>query len=177
MKWIKRYLTLSLVLLGACSGLPKEMRNAAYIKVDLNEVKKNSSTYEGMPFRWGGSIIEVTNKEKSSQAQILYYPINSYDRPSLDKETQGRFAITRTQFLDPAIYKEGTEVTVSGILTGETKQQIGEKILTLPLLLVDHIYVWPKLQQFDDRFNYYPYSPYYYYPFPYYRHNFFYNTF
>lgn len=145
------------------------MRSVPYTKVDFNEVKTNISSYQNMPFRWGGRIINVTNEESSSKAQLLYYPLNRYGRLKTNKEAEGRFAITRSHFLDPAIYKEGTEVTVTGILSGDIKQLIGKKTLTLPLLKVDHIHIWPKYQQVDDRLYYYPYSP-----FPYYRHNFYY---
>ncbi|MCK5829075.1 MAG: Slp family lipoprotein [Methylococcales bacterium] len=161
------------LFLSACSSLPSPMRNLPYTNIDFKEVKTNSASFQNKPFRWGGKIIAVTNEESSSQAQLLYYPLNRYGRLKTNKEAQGRFAITRTQLLDPAIYKEGTEVTVTGILTGEIKQKVGKKTLTLPLLKINHIHIWPKYQRIDDRFYYYPYSP--YSAFPYYRHDFYYH--
>lgn len=178
MKW-------SLILfafLTGCSGLPVPMRDATFIEVQLGEVSSNISAYKGQALRWGGSIINVTNTENKSQAQILFYPLNFYGRPQTGRETQGRFVISSSQFLDPAIYKEGNEITVTGILSSEIKQKIGKKDLTLPLLTIDHIHLWPNFQPIDDGYyRHYPYyldRPYYYhgfYPYRYYRRGFYYN--
>ncbi len=128
-----------------------------------------------MPFRWGGVIINITNEENTSQAQLLFYPLNRYGRPRVAREAKGRFAIARTKFLDPAIFKEGTEVTVTGILTKEVNQKIGKRVLILPQLDINHIHIWPKRQDHNDRF--YPYPYYYYYPSRYYQHNYFHYAF
>lgn len=176
---MKQFLVLLLfVFLTGCSGLPKKMRHEPYSKTSLKEVKINLSSYQDQPLRWGGTLINVTNKESSSQAQILFYPLSRYGRPRTDRATEGRFAISYSQFLDPAVYKEGAEITVTGILSGNIKQTIGEKVLILPLLKATHIHIWPKYQRVDNRFQHSPYyyhpSPYFYPPFPYYRYNDFY---
>ncbi len=161
MKWI---IALLFLLLSSCSNLPTSTQNTHYLKISLNEVRTNISAYYELPFRWGGKIINVSNKETSSQIQILFYPLNNYDRPQINTPTQGRFAITSPNFLDPAIYKEGTELTVTGILKGEITQIIGEKTLILPLLSVEAIYIWPQQrQQYNDRYRpyFYPHHPYY----------------
>lgn len=175
MKWLLALLFLSL---SACSGLPKAMRNAPYTDINLNVVKTNISAYKGMPFRWGGTIINIKNKESSSLAQILFYPLTRYGRPYTERKTEGRFAISSSQFLDPAIYKEGGEITVTGVLSGEIKQKIGEKTLALPLIAIDQIHLWPIQQRYDN--YYYPYSPYhphYYFSNRYYRHGYYYDPY
>lgn len=175
MKWILAFLFLAL---SACSGLPRVMRDSPYIEVQLSSVVKNIAAYKEMPFRWGGTIINIKNTEKSSQAQILFYPLNRYGRPRTDRKTEGRFAITSTQFLDPAIYKEGAEITITGILFDEIKQKIGEKTLTLPLISVEQIHLWPKTQRNNDM--YYPYyyrHPHYYFSHHYYDRGFYYDDY
>jgi outer membrane lipoprotein len=158
------------------------MRNVTFHDVQLSEVSTNISAYKGQTLRWGGSIINVTNSKNKSQAQILFYPLNFYGKPQTGRESQGRFVINSTKFLDPAIYKEGNEITVTGILASKITQKIGEKNLTLPLLDIDHIHLWPKLQPIDDGYyRHYPYhfndSFYYnsFYPYRYYRRGFYYN--
>ncbi len=152
------------------------MQDEPYTDVGLNVVKADFSAYKDMPLRWGGKIIKVTNKEDLSQAQILFYRLNSFGRPRVNIETEGRFMISGNKFLDPAVYKEGTEVTVSGVLARKIKQQVGEKTLTLPVLSIKHIHLWSEHRQYDD--GYYLHSPYYYpYYFPYsrYRHDYYYD--
>lgn len=174
MKW----LPLSFILtLSACSGLPHAMRDNSYSTTPLSLVKSNLPSYINMPLRWGGTIINVVNEKDSSQVQALFYPISNYGRPRTERKTEGRFAMTSHLFLDPAIFKEGTEFTVTGILSGEIKHKIGKKTLNLPLLSIEQIHVWPVQQQLNDRFYpypryYYPYSPYYRYG-PYY-HDYYY---
>ncbi len=162
MKWF--LMTLLLFLIG-CSGLPTKMRGNNYSRLNLSTVKTNILAYQHQAFRWGGTVIKVLNKKNSSQIQLLYYPVSRYGRPLIEQKTEGRFAITSPLFLDPAIYKEGTEITVTGILSGEIKQKIGKKILTLPLLTVNNIHIWPDRQRIDEQA--YPYSPYAlpYYPY------------
>ena len=144
------------------------MRDNSYATTHLSLVKTNITAYKDMPLRWGGTIINVVNEKDSSQIQALFYPINSYGRPRVDRKTEGRFAMTSLEFLDPAIFKEGTEFTVTGILSGEVQQQIGKKTLNLPLLTIEQIHLWPAQQQQDDRF--YPYRPYPHYYYPYHRY-------
>lgn len=120
MKW---FLIALFFLLSGCSGLPKPMQSNSYSNLSLSTVQANIPSYLNSSFRWGGTIINVTNKKDSSQIQILFYPISRYGQPLTNKKTEGRFAVTSPQFLDPAIYKEGTEVTVTGSLTGEIKQK------------------------------------------------------
>ena len=173
----KRLLSLFFVLLGACSALPPVMRDTPYTEAGLAAVNSNIAAYQEMPFRWGGTIIDVTTTEHSSQAQLLFYPLNAFGRPNVDREAKGRFSISSSQFLDPAIFTKDTEITVTGTLTGEIKQIVGEKTLTIPLLSVEHIHLWPKRQSYDHRYyNNYPFfshNPRYFYH-PHFRYDFYY---
>jgi len=138
------------------------MQNEVYVDVGLHKVQADFAAYRNESLRWGGKIINVTNKEKSSQAQLLFYPLDHSGRPQTVTETEGRFMISKDQFLDPAVYKEGVEVTVSGILTGKIKHKVGKKTLSLPILSVKHIHLWPERRQYDDGYYpyYFPYSRY-----------------
>ena len=172
MRWL--LFSIALIFLNGCSGLPKAMKNEPYKDVGLNTVKADFASYMEMPLRWGGKIINVTNKENLSQVQLLFYPLNRLGRPSITVKTEGRFMISANEFLDPAVYKEGVEVTVLGVLTGKIKQQVGEKILTLPVLSIKHIHLWPDRRQYDDNGYYYLRSP-YYFPRSHYRHDYYYD--
>jgi len=167
MKWL---LVTFLLFLTGCSGLPTIMQDSSYSNINLSTVKTNIPAYQNKAFRWGGTVINVSNEKDSSLIQLLFYPISRYGRPLIEKKTEGRFAISSPLFLDPAIYKEGTEITVTGILAGKIKQKIGKKTLTLPLLTVDNIHIWPPRSQIDERSHIPPY-----YSFPYYRYNSYYN--
>ena len=170
MRWL--LFSTVLIFLNGCSGLPKAMQNEPYTDVGLNTVKADFASYMEKPLRWGGKIINVTNKEDLTQAQLLFYPLNWFGRPSITVETEGRFMISSDKFLDPAVYKEGVEVTVSGVLTAKIKQQVGEKTLTLPVLSIKHIHLWPEYRRYDN--GYYLQSP-YYFPRSHYRYDYYYD--
>jgi outer membrane lipoprotein len=162
---LRRFSLVLIFFLAACSGLPKRMQSEPYTKVGLRAVQADLEAFKKIAIRWGGTIISVSNKEGSSQAQLLFYPLNSFGRPSVNRVTEGRFMITGDEFLDPAIYKKGAEVTVAGTLVGKIKQKVGEKNLVLPLIAVKQIHLWPELQRYDDRYS--PYFPHYYNPYHY----------
>lgn len=164
MKW---FLVLLTLLLSACSGLPPVMRDKSYANIHLSVVNTDISRYQNTRVRWGGTIISVVNEKNSSQIQALFYPVGSYGRPLVDRKTEGRYAMSTPLFLDPAIYKEGTEITVTGVISGQIQQQVGKKTLALPLLTIDNIHIWPLRQQQEGGFYPYPryYYPYYYNPY------------
>jgi hypothetical protein len=112
MNWL--LLTLS-ILLSACSSLPVALQKAPAVDVQLTDVIKNISSYRNMPVRWGGTVIEVENEEHLTNIQLLYFPLNGDGSLRLNAPNQGRFAIQSPEFLDPALYVKGSEITVAGI--------------------------------------------------------------
>ena len=94
---------------------------------------------------------------------MLYYPLNNYGRPQLDKPNKGRFVIKSSEFVDPAAYKKDEEITVAGILKGDIERTVGNKTLSLPLISAKVMYLWPAYVG-----GYYYGYPYYGYGYPYY---------
>lgn len=179
---MKRYLLISaILLLGACSTLPPAIENAPPVDVSYQQASANVNSYKNVPIRWGGVIIDLQNEQAYSLLQVLSYPLNSNGRPSTDDPYQGRFLIKTSEFLDPAVYVKGKEITAAGILRGDSEQQIGNKTLRLPLMESTVLHLWPEYNTppYYGGYGYYPYywggyygySPYYwgggfYRPFP-----------
>ena len=139
----KLILLLSMVLAG-CSTMPPVLKNVSAVDIQLNEVRNNVAGFEGKPVRWGGTIIKVENEDSASRMQILYYPLDSSARPKLDETSQGRFLIQTQKFLDPAIYKKNSKITVTGLLNGTASRRIGKKMLQMPVIDVENDYLWPE---------------------------------
>ncbi|MFW5443876.1 MAG: Slp family lipoprotein [Methylococcaceae bacterium] len=174
MKWL---LLISTLFLHACSNLPANIKNPPGIDIQLHQALTNNSNYLNYlnyPIRWGGTVIEVKNNADETTMQMLFYPLNYYGRPRLSQTPLGRFITVSKQFLDPAIYTKGTEITIAGSLQGVTEKKIGEKTIKMPVVSIDNYHIWPELQQNYYRGYYdYPYSYYGYrggfYPYSYYR--------
>ena len=104
--------------------------------------------------------------------QVLYYPLDNYGHPQTTKSYSGRFVFKSSEFLDPAVYKKDTEITVAGTLIGDLDRTVGKKTLRLPLLIATTLYLWPQY----DRSNYYDnfnYGHGYYGAYPYYWGNYY----
>lgn len=170
---MKPLLILVGILLSACATMPPVLKNVPAVDVNLNQVRGNIDGYRGTPVRWGGTIIEVENEENLTRIQILYYPLNKSGRPRLDKEPEGRFIIQSPKFLDPAVYRDDIEMTVTGTISGAMERTIGNKVLALPVVETGTIYLWP-----EDRYRNVYYGPYrgyhLYYPYRYSRFGYYY---
>ena len=162
MKWF--LMILSIVIQG-CSNLPVAIKNPPAVDLKYNEVIGNPSKHQGMPVRWGGTIIDVENEETLTRLQVLYYPLDSDGQPKLNKASEGRFVLESPKFLDPAVYRKSSEITVAGTLIGETPRKVGNKTLKLPLISAQTLHLWP--ESYKNECRYYGYYPYYYgiYPF------------
>ena len=87
----------------------------------------------------------------------------------------GRFIAVIDGFLDPALYAEDREITVSGVVEDAVTRKIGDYDYTFPRVRVNNYLLWPPRPEYDPR-TYPPpwyYDPWYpgypyYYPYRYY---------
>ncbi|MDT8364066.1 MAG: Slp family lipoprotein [Nitrosomonas sp.] len=155
-----------LVFLGACGSMPPAIRDFSAIDMPYQLASQNTDSYQGTPIRWGGTVIEVENETDSSLVQILYYPLDRNGFPQTNQPSEGRFAVRTSDFLDPAILAKNSKVTVIGTLAGGAERTIGNKLIHIPLILSEGIYLWPKDYDVNRTYRYGRY-PYNYYPYPY----------
>jgi len=178
---MKRHLlSICILLLSACSNLPPAIENPPLYDISYSEATRDIAHFKDAPVRWGGVVIDVENEQNFSLVQVLYYPLNSYGRPQLDKPNEGRFLIKSPEFLDPAVYKKDIEITAAGMLKGDIDRAVGNKSLRLPIIAAKVIHLWPAYVSGNyygyggyGSFGYgYPYYGYYGY-YPYYRGGYF----
>ena len=174
---MKRAILFIYLLLTACSSLPPTIENPPVFDLSYSTANQEPTRYKNMPVRWGGIIAEVENEQNASFMQVLLYPLNSYGRPLLNEQPQGRFVVKSDKFLDPLVYAKKSEITVAGMLTGSINRTIGKKTVTLPLVSSSTLYLWPVYDygNYYGGYGYYPYggfggfggyyySPYYGFP-------------
>lgn len=175
---MKPYILLLYLFLVACSSIPTNIENPPVFDLSYSYANQDSERFKKLPVRWGGVIAEVENEQTASYLQILAYPLNSYGRPRLDEQAQGRFVVKSKQFLDPLLYEKNSEITVAGTFLGKIDRTIDKKTMSLPLVEATTLYQWPVYQPYYPYPYYYGgygyggwagfgyYSPYYYYGFP-----------
>jgi len=130
------------------------MKDARVVDISYAVASQNIDSYKDVPVRWGGIIIDVENEENFSLVQALFYPLNYFGRPKLNRLYGDRFVIKSTEFLDPVIYARGREITVVGTLNGDIERTVGKKVIRVPLILSTATHLWPKYYHND----YYSYS-------------------
>ena len=85
---------------------------------------------------------------------MLQLEIGTQDRPTDNDQSQGRFLIRSAEFLDPAIFPQGTLITVVGRLQGSETRLIGEMPYTYPVIDVIEIKKWPPNSDPSPRFHF-----------------------
>ncbi len=158
------FLILLVLFLNACAGpIPKNMRDGVSPNTGFERVIRNPAGSVGKTVLWGGEIIETITREEYSLIEIIQKPLGFKERPLAGDESEGRFLVEyRGQFLDPAIYKIGREVTIVGEIIRAEKKKLGKMNYRYPYVLASYVYLWPKrVQQIRVPYR----SPYYCDPF------------
>ncbi|MDP1559461.1 MAG: Slp family lipoprotein [Nitrosomonas sp.] len=85
--------------------------------------------------------------------QVLFYPLDYYGRPQLNKPSEGRFVIKSPEFLDPMVYATNRGVIAVGTIAGDIERMADTKRIWVPLITTTPtaIYLWP----INYRNNYY----------------------
>ena len=92
---------------------------------------------------WGGTIIAVSNQRDSTELEVLAYPLATDGRPDTTAPSSGRFIAVRQGFLEPADYRAGRLVTVSGPVLGVRQGQVGQAQYSFPTMAADSLRSWP----------------------------------
>lgn len=166
--WRTLYVCPMLVFLASCaSQIPESIRTAPSGSPALSEIRAEPETFVDNRVRLGGTIASVTNLPDNTRLEIVSRSLQDNGRPVDSDQSDGRFIAQAEQFLDPAIYESGREVTVTGTLTGQEIGKIGEHHYTYPVVAADTVYLWEPLPERVYNYDPFLYSPYYdpWYPF------------
>lgn len=152
-----------LALAGCASTVPEPIRDAPEAAPLPDEVRSEPDRFAGDRVRWGGTIVAVSNEASSTEIEIVARPLDARGRPEPVDRSQGRFLARFDGFLDPAVYAEGRELTVTGTIQGATERTIGDYPYTYPVVDVTGQYLWARRQPVSERPPY-PYDPFWYDP-------------
>ncbi|MFH2126477.1 MAG: Slp family lipoprotein [Pseudomonadota bacterium] len=165
---------LALLLTAGCASsiVPPALQHEVVPGLELAAVKQNQAAHQNQVVLWGGRIIKTINKKRGTLIEVLQLPLDYEERPKQVNQSQGRFIVSMTGFLDPEIYKTGKDLTVVGRIAGVETLPLGEIIYTYVLLRGEEVYLWPprphviKYEGFGPVF-YYGVGPGYWYNAPY----------
>lgn len=161
---------LMLLALNGCSTVPAFP--VAQDNPSLQSVHANPSAFENHPVVWGGQILATDVTQTTSTITLLGKPLDSNGEPIATDSSDGRFLARLKGFHDPAIFRQGRTLTVSGIIVGSETRKIGDYNYVYPIVKVQGYQLWPVRKQredydgwYDPWWNpWYPWYPWYYYP-------------
>lgn len=168
-----------MIAVGCQHTISETLRQQAEPAVSFQALRADPDAFKGRTVILGGDILKTQNTPQQTSIEILQKPLDRFEAPLITDQTAGRFIAQCDQYLDPAIYAQGRQITVAGKVLGSYAGQVGEAEYLYPLISCEEIHLWPRVS--DDLvypvyprpwllYPYYPWywSPYDYYDWPYY---------
>lgn len=154
----------TLFSISGCAGpIPKHLMEEISQNTDFGDVIRNPALAVGKKVLWGGEILETKTYSEYSLIEIIQKPLGFKERPLPTDASAGRFLVEyRGQFLDPAIYKAGREITIIGEIIRVEKKKLSEMNYRYPYVLASYVHLWS--EQLKQARVLYP-PPYYCDPF------------
>jgi outer membrane lipoprotein len=92
---------------------------------------------------WGGMIIDVDNRERTSEITVLAYPLDRRHRPILKAPTEGRFIAVVPGYLERYDWPAGRFLTLRGTVRGKRDVAVGEHAYAHAVVDVESLHLWP----------------------------------
>ncbi len=147
-------LSLVLMLTSCAGGISQQARDQITYAGPFVAVQQDPAKYQGETMLLGGKVIETSARAEATEMVVLQLEIGSRDRPMDNDKSQGRFLVRSAQFIDPAIFPQGTLITVVGRLQGSETRLIGEMAYTYPVIDIVEIKKWPPNSDPSPRFHF-----------------------
>lgn len=149
MKWFRLMIAVTLGTVAGCATVPAPLEGNYSEAVYPDQATAQST---GTSVRWGGTVVETRPKADQTCIEILALELGHRARPERSDQEHGRFIACRSEFIDPEIFVNGREVTVTGRVSEFQSAKVGEFDYNYPVVDADSVYLWPENDQYE-----YPY--------------------
>lgn len=130
-------------LTPACAPpFPREMQEKVNKNVLFGDLRKAPNKYQGTWVMLGGMIVGAKNTRSGTLIEVLQKPLDSEGRPVRTDESEGRFLVQSSTFLDTAIYYPGREITVIAEVLGSKDLPLDEITYQYPLCDAKSLHLW-----------------------------------
>lgn len=134
-------LPLICLLATACATSPMDT-SAVSSRATPSQAVESMSELAGKRIQWGGQIISIRNKERTTLVEVLSYPVGGDGVPDTRGKPTGRFLLRREGFLEPRDYASGRFVTTVGTVESLVKITVEETELVIPLIHAEQLKLW-----------------------------------
>lgn len=129
-------------LVAGCAGTPEFDTTQVDKSLTPQVVIAQAAVNNGKTVLWGGSILETRNLQKSTEIEVLAYPLNRFHRPLVDSEPRGRFIVRYNGYLEPTTYAPNRLITVLGIIIESQAGKVGESPYTYAVINSKQLHLW-----------------------------------
>lgn len=91
---------------------------------------------------WGGVVVSIMYESDDTWIDLLAFSLLPSGRPDLASGPTGRFYARVDDILDPAVYRVGRQVTVSGNMERSLRRSIGGEQYAFPVVHASRVELW-----------------------------------
>ena len=133
-----------LLLLSACAVTPPFSDDLLHgVNRSMQPEQAVKENVQNVQVMWGGVIVNATNTEDHTDFAVLFYPLDSSQRPDREQPANSRFIVRYHGYLETMVYAPGREITVLGKLQGVEDGKIGDAPYRFPVVQAERIHLWP----------------------------------
>jgi outer membrane lipoprotein len=111
-------------------------------EITFAELRQTPDRYIGKHFLLAGQIAGIWNSNEGSELEIIQFATDENGEITDMTKSGGRFIARNSEFLEPAVYRNGLLVTVVGEMKGKKNMLIGDANYTYPVLVIREIHLW-----------------------------------
>jgi outer membrane lipoprotein len=143
-------------LIGGCATTPALDDSGVDHTIVPATVIDSAGATRGRLVLWGGQIVTSRNLAKTTELEVVSYPLDKEQRPEVGAQTGERFIIVRQGYLETVDYAAGRLVTVVGKVLGTREGMVGEKKYTYAVIEARALHLWPSESVYgrDTQFNF-----------------------
>jgi len=142
-----------LYVLSGCTAdlvLPSSIEQRLDHTVTFVTLREHPDAYRGRLVALGGKVLNANRLKDRTEIEVLQLPLNNVHLPRASlAETQGRFLAFQKEFLDPALFPDGTRVTLVGEVTGTMIKTFGEMAYSYPTLEIKYLKIWEVVRPYS----------------------------
>lgn len=154
----------SVAVLGGCAYptrvVPPDVDKTINYDISYPQIKAEPEKFIGTTVLLGGEIQSIRNLENGTEVEALQIPLDEYDRPVDRYASRGRFTFLSPEFLDKALFVQGSRITIACKVTGSTSERFDQTEVRYPYCLSEFLYLWPPASEYADTYPVYAYPPY-----------------
>ena len=136
------FIALVLFVAGCATAPPIDMANTDP-SMTPDRAVADPDMARGQRVAWGGTVVNTRNLKEVTEIEVLGYSLAKNGRPEITGNPQRRFLLVHPGYLEPADYRSGRVVSVTGVVGSNRQGTVGEAPYVYPVLQAEQIYVWP----------------------------------